>query len=66
MTADKEGIIVGWNQSATVMFGIPEEQAIGSPITSIMPEKYRAQHPESISRVASGGDKHGLRSGIGT
>ncbi len=56
VTADRHGNIVNWNPAAIAMFGHEEEEALGRPLSIIVPERFRQAHEEGITRVASGGD----------
>ena len=53
--SDASGKINLWNSAAERMFGYSEKEALGKPITIIMPAKYRELHKVGITRVASGG-----------
>lgn len=41
VSADTEGRIISWNRGARAIFGYQEDEIIGSPVTSLMPEQYR-------------------------
>ena len=45
LSADADSRIVSWNAAATRMFGWTAEEAIGSELTMLMPERYRAGAP---------------------
>lgn len=55
ITADSEGIILSWNKAAAIIFGHPESEVIGKPLTIIIPEQYRELHEQGIARVTGGG-----------
>lgn len=68
--ADAEGRVVFWNTGATTMFGYREEEALGQPLTLIMPKRYREAHERGLRRVCETGESrligttmelHGLR-----
>ena len=72
ISADSSGTIVFWNRAAQLMFGYTEEEALGKPLTFLMPERYRAPHQAALERVRSTGQQrlkgktaelHGLRKG---
>lgn len=44
VTCDSAGRIVGWNQASVELFGVSKAQAVGRPITALMPERYRSDH----------------------
>lgn len=58
ITADSEGIILSWNKAAAIIFGHPESEVIGKPLTIIIPEEYRKLHEQGIARVTGGGEHH--------
>ena len=49
-----EGVIVAWNASAQRMFGYSESEAIGQPITIIIPPTLRAEETDILKRVRAG------------
>ena len=70
VVADHHGIIVSWNRSAAVLFGYAGEDAIGKPLTILMPERYRSAHEKGLARMEATGtgrvmgsvvELHGLR-----
>lgn len=70
VVADSQGRIVGWNKAAVAMFGYEEEEALGKPLTLLMPERYREAHQGAIERLRRRGrprllgktvELHGLR-----
>jgi PAS domain S-box-containing protein len=58
ITADEHGDIITWNPAAGHIFGYSTDEAIGHPLTLIIPERFHADHLEGIARVASGGETH--------
>jgi PAS domain S-box-containing protein len=71
VVADRLGFIVSWNRSASGLFGYAREDAIGKPLTLLMPERYRSGHEKGLARMESTGtsrvmgsvvELHGLRS----
>lgn len=70
VVADHRGFILSWNRSASMLFGYPDEEAIGKPLTILMPERYRPAHEKGLARIESTGgsrmmgtvlELHGLR-----
>ena len=68
--ANDEGHIVYWNAGATKAFGYSEEEALGQPLTMIMPKRYREAHERGLRRICETGESriigatmelHGLR-----
>lgn len=48
------GIITSWNRGAERMFGYPAAEAVGRPITLIIPAERRDEEVEVLSRVGRG------------
>ncbi len=70
VTSNSEGNIAGWNSGAQRMFGYTEAQAMGQPVTMLMPQRYRDAHLAGMDRLRSGAvmqladrsiERHGLR-----
>jgi PAS domain S-box-containing protein len=55
VTADATGTIVGWAGAANTVFGWTAGEAVGQPITMLMPARYRDAHLAGFARVALGG-----------
>ncbi len=49
-----EGVISGWNVAAQRMFGYTEDEAIGQPITMIIPPELRDEENDILRRVRAG------------
>ena len=49
-----EGIIATWNAGAQRMFGYPREEAIGQPVTILIPPDHADEEPAIIERVKRG------------
>jgi PAS domain S-box-containing protein len=58
VTADNNGIIIGWNSGAERIFGYSYTEAAGQSLTSLMPLFHRDGHTIGMKRVQSGGDQH--------
>lgn len=58
ISADEKGLIIFWNQTAHKLFGYTEEEALGKPLTIIVPDQYKQLHEAGIQRVSTGGDMH--------
>ena len=54
--ANADGDIVYWNKSASRMFGYSEEEALGQPLTLLMPERFREDHLKGFERVCKTGE----------
>ncbi len=55
ITIDDRGSIVFWNQAAEKIFGYSADKAVGKPLTSMMPERFRKDHEKGLKRVVSTG-----------
>lgn len=55
--ADESGKITFWNQGAEVIFGYTATEAVGKPLTMIMPEKYHQLHANGMKRFLATGEK---------
>ena len=44
ISADSDGDIISWNQGAQTIFGYTETEALGKPLTMLMPERYVEAH----------------------
>ncbi len=58
ITADSTGRIVGWNSAAERMFGYTETEAVGKPVTLMMPRRYRDRYVDSMRQILAGGARH--------
>ena len=56
IAADSQGIITSWNRGACVIFGYGEHEALGKPLTILMPRRYIAAHEAGMARVRSTGE----------
>jgi PAS domain S-box-containing protein len=55
IVADGRGIMISWNRSASALFGYSDEEAIGQPLTLLMPARYRHAHEQGLARMESTG-----------
>jgi PAS domain S-box-containing protein len=55
VSSDENGNIIFWNKGAKEIFGYEEEEALGEPLTILMPEKYRPSHTLGLKRVTESG-----------
>jgi PAS domain S-box-containing protein len=55
IVANGRGVIISWNRSASMLFGYSNEEAIGQPLTILMPERFRHAHEQGLARIASTG-----------
>ncbi len=49
-------LIILWNPAAEQLFGYTVDEAVGMPISALVPEEMREAHLAGISRYAQGGD----------
>ena len=54
VSKDLNGIIASWNAGAQRIFGFTPEEAIGQPITLIIPPELRDEEKQIISRLRNG------------
>ncbi|QWE17106.1 PAS domain-containing protein [Polynucleobacter sp. AP-Nino-20-G2] len=60
VVADAHEKIVLWNAAATRIFGYSEEEALGSTLDLIVPERQRQRHNEGYSKsMATGTTRYG-------
>ncbi len=58
ISSDSSGQIISWNRGARIIFGYRKEEALGKPLSMLMPERYRADHEEGMHRVNTTGETH--------
>jgi PAS domain S-box-containing protein len=56
VSADREGRIVFWNRAAQSMFGFAEDEVLGQPLQTLMPDRYRADHLRALERCNATGE----------
>ena len=54
ISKDLNGVIVTWNDAAERLFGYSADEAIGRPITMLIPEDRQGEEPEIIGRIRRG------------
>jgi len=54
ISKDLNGIILSWNKGAERLFGYTSEEAVGKPITMLIPEQRIDEEPEILRRIRSG------------
>ena len=55
IVADERGIIRVWNEASEKIFGYAEAEAVGQPLTLIMPEEYHRPHAAGLKRLLDTG-----------
>jgi PAS domain S-box-containing protein len=56
VSADSHGCIVYFNRAAEQIFGYPAGEAIGQPLTLLMPERFQNPHREGLHRYLKTGE----------
>jgi PAS domain S-box-containing protein len=56
--SDQEGRVLSWNQAASSLFGYTNAEIVGLPLTTLMPERYRAGHTRGMARLRATGTSH--------
>jgi PAS domain S-box-containing protein len=54
ISKDLNGIITSWNSAAERLFGYTSEEALGCPITMIIPEDRKHEEPAILERIKRG------------
>lgn len=54
VSKDLNGVIVSWNRGAEDLFGYPAAEAVGNPITLIIPEDRRDEEVHILARLRRG------------
>jgi PAS domain S-box-containing protein len=54
ISKDLQGIITSWNPGAQRLFGYTEQEALGKPMTLVIPPERAAEEPVILARVARG------------
>ena len=55
VSVNSNGEIVLWNHAAENIFGYSNKEAIGKPVTLIMPKEFSEDHQQGMNRVVAGG-----------
>ncbi|WP_284615837.1 hybrid sensor histidine kinase/response regulator [Aquabacterium humicola] len=54
VATDAAGRILEFNPAASAMFGLPREQALGRRVTTLFPERFRAEHEAGLLQLVAG------------
>ncbi|MFZ0424460.1 MAG: PAS domain S-box protein [Xanthobacteraceae bacterium] len=54
ISKDLDGVIVSWNPGAQRLFGYSAEEAVGKPITILIPADLQAEEPKILERIRRG------------
>ena len=61
LSIDRDGRIALWNNGAEAMFGYSTGEAIGRPVTLIIPERFRNAHQKGLARASAAGQRFDSR-----
>jgi len=56
ISADSEGNIITWNEGAGAIFGYEEAEALGRPLTILMPDQFKGRHRHGFQRFMETGE----------
>jgi PAS domain S-box-containing protein len=56
ITVDESQRIVLYNRAAERIFGWPADEALGQPLSKLMPERHRSAHAQHVQRFGATGD----------
>ena len=56
--ADGAGKILDWNRGAGKIFGYAEAEAVGQPLTLLLPPRFHEGHRHGMMRLQAGGEPH--------
>jgi PAS domain S-box-containing protein len=54
ISKDLNGVIATWNRGAERLFGYLEQEAVGKPITMLIPDQHRDEETRILERIRSG------------
>ena len=54
ISKDLNGVIATWNKGAERLFGYLEQEAVGKPVTMLIPEQHRDEETRILERIRSG------------
>jgi PAS domain S-box-containing protein len=54
LSKDLNGVITSWNRGAQLLFGYTAEEAVGQPVTLLIPADRHDEEPFILSRIRSG------------
>ena len=54
ISKDLDGVIMSWNRGAQQLFGYTAEEAIGKPVTMLIPDDHLDEEPQILRRIRSG------------
>jgi diguanylate cyclase len=60
ITSDAQGVIVAFNAGAERAFGYTEAEAVGQPLSCLMPSRFREAHAVGLARASRGANGDGV------
>jgi two-component system CheB/CheR fusion protein len=54
VSKDLDGVITSWNRGAQRLFGYTAEEAVGRPVTMLIPPEHSNEEPEILARIRRG------------
>ena len=54
ISKDLNGVITSWNRGAQSLFGYSAEEAVGKPVTMLIPDDHLEEEPEILARIKRG------------
>jgi diguanylate cyclase (GGDEF)-like protein/PAS domain S-box-containing protein len=58
VSSNNTGTIISWNHGAEVIFNYSETEAVGLPLTMLMPSRFSNDHLVGMERMQTGGEKY--------
>lgn len=52
-----DGVIVNWNKAAEILYGYPTHEAIGKPISLLLPPGTTDEIPQILEQIRTGGER---------
>ncbi|MBI4598228.1 MAG: PAS domain S-box protein [Candidatus Omnitrophica bacterium] len=56
ISADHAGNMIAWNKGAEAMFGYAPQEALGQPLTLLMPQRFHEAHQQGFNRFLKTGE----------
>lgn len=54
VSKDLDGVITSWNQGAERLFGYSADEAVGKPVTMLIPADHQDEEPQILERIRRG------------